>query len=64
MPLMMLLLFFVCVLVLWTLFGWHASRGSALAWDGPLGRGPDDPTRSALQILNERSARGEMQNPD
>ena len=64
MPLMMLFFFFVCVLVLWALFGrrhgahqwgrpWHMGYG----WD----RGPRDPTRSALQILNERYARGEIQ---
>lgn len=66
MPLMMLFFFFVCVLVLWILFG---RRSGAHHW-GPPWHGMDhwahgpDPTRSALQILNERYARGEIQRPE
>ncbi len=64
MPLMMLFFFFVCVLVLWALFG---RRHGEHHWGPPWhmmdrwGGGPSDPSRSALQILNERYVRGEIQ---
>ena len=58
-PLMMVFMFIVCVAVF--LFG-HRSGGGSHHW-GPWapGRSWGDPTYSALQILNERFARGEIQ---
>lgn len=59
-PLMMLLFFAICLGVFF--FG-HRSSAGRHDW-GPswqmTGQG-DDPTRSALQILNERFAKGEIQ---
>lgn len=61
MPLMMLLFFLVCVGVFRLLFGsgrhhwgppWHMMES--------MGRFRGDPTLSALQILNERYAKGEI----
>ncbi len=65
MPIMMLLFFITCALILWFLFGRRGVGGShhwAAPWhmmDGPWSHWRD-PTHSALQILNERYAKGEI----
>jgi putative membrane protein len=58
-PLMMLFMLVVCAAMF--LFG-HRWGGGLHRW-GPWGPGREwgDPTQSALQILNERFARGEIQ---
>ncbi len=65
MPLMMLFFFLACALVMWLLFG-RVWRGGAHHWGPPwhMMGGPGapwrDPTQSALRILNERYAKGEI----
>ncbi len=71
MALMMLFVFVVCALMLWSMFA-HRSGGAPHHWGGPHHWGPPwhmmdrpwihwhDPTHSALQILNERYAKGEI----
>jgi putative membrane protein len=59
-PLMML--FFIAICIAGLLFG-HRWGGGQRHWGVPghmMGPGPD-PTSSALQILNERFAKGEIQ---
>lgn len=65
MPLMMFLFFLVCAAFFWIFFGRRGS-GSTHHWgqpwhmmDRPWGHW-GDPTHSALQILNERYAKGEI----
>lgn len=58
MPLMMLFFFLACALVMWRM--WH---GGPHHWGPPrhMMSGPwRDPTQSALRILNERYAKGEV----
>lgn len=63
-PLMMLFMFLVCAAVfLFVCSGWsHGSHHGGPPWR-MMGREPhwSDPSYSALQILNERFARGEIQ---
>ena len=65
MPLMMLFFFLVCALVMWLLFG-RMWRGGAHHWGTPwhMMGGPEgswrDPTQSALRILHERYAKGDI----
>jgi putative membrane protein len=65
MPFMMLLFFLVCVGVFRLLLGRSGHR-----WGPPwhmmdrTGRFLGDPTHSALQILNERYAKGEIDKPE
>lgn len=65
MPVMMLFFFIVCALVFWFLFS-RRWGGGAHHWGPPwqMMGGPwghwRDPTHSALQILNERYAKGEI----
>ena len=56
-PLIMVFMIIACVAML--LLGHRAGGGGLPHW-GP-GRFPGDPTYSALQILNERFAKGEIQ---
>ena len=63
-PLMMLFMFLVCAAVFYFLFARHSSSGMSHHWGPPwhTGDGMWRPsTHSALQILNERFARGEIQ---
>ena len=66
MPLMMLFFFLVCAACIWIFFGRRAS-GAPHHW-GPLwhtmNRPGSDPTHSALKILNERFARGDIDKAD
>lgn len=65
-PLFMLFMFFICVVIF---FLGHRSGGGHRHWgacqmmDRPSGPGRSslDPTYSALQILNERFAKGEIE---
>ena len=65
MPLMMLFFFLACALVMWLLFG-RVWRGGEHHWGPPWhvtgspGASWREPTQSALRILNERYARGEI----
>ncbi len=65
MPLMMVFFFLVCALAMWLLFG-RMWRGGAHPWGPPwhVVHGPGaswrDPTQSALRMLNERYAKGEI----
>ncbi len=65
-PLFMLFMFFVCVVVFFIGHrsgGWHRRWGPCQMMDRPFGAGHSslDPAYSALQILNERFARGEIE---
>ena len=63
-PLMMLFILIVCIAVLYFLFARHSSAGMSHHWGPPWHTGDrmwSPPTHSALQILNERFARGEIQ---
>ena len=69
MPLFMLLMFIICAVVFRFLFGHRWGSGShhwgppwhPMDWSAGARR---DPTHSALQILNERYAKGEIQKPE
>ena len=58
MPLMMLFFFLVCALVMWLVFG-RMWSGGAHHWGTPWHM-MGDPTQSALRILHERYAKGEI----
>ena len=63
-PTMMLFIIFICVAVLYILFARHPGSGMSHQWGPPpymAHRTWNPPTHSALQILNERFARGEIQ---
>ena len=63
-PLMMLMMLLVCAAAFYLLFVRHSSAGMPHHWGPPWHRGDrlwSPPTHSALQILNERFARGEIQ---
>lgn len=65
-PLFMLFMFFICVVIFFLGHrsgGWHRQWGPCQMMDRPSGPGHSslDPTYSALQILNERFAKGEIE---
>jgi putative membrane protein len=63
-PMMMLFMLLICAAVLYLLFA-HRSSGGGMHHGGPPWHMGDrmwsPPTHSAMQILNERFARGEIQ---
>ena len=63
-PLTMLFMFLVCAAVFYLLFARHSASGTPHHWGRSWHTGDrmwSPPTHSALQILNERFARGEIQ---
>jgi uncharacterized membrane protein len=66
-PLFMMFMMIICVVIFVTFFFGHRSGGGSHQW-GPSGHmmgrpggAWGDPSHSALQILNERFAKGEIQ---
>ena len=57
---MMVFMVLICVAVMYLIFGRHSSSGGPPHW-GPGHMMDRNPSYSALQILDERYARGEIQ---